>query len=69
MNNYVARYIGRHVRFLDGDPASEAFQNELRLLLRTFGVVKSLRREYHGRFGDAPAGFHSAGSKSQARFP
>jgi L-fucose isomerase-like protein len=60
MNNYVARYIGRHVRFLDGDPESAAFEGELRLLLRTFGVVKSLRGEYHGRFGDAPAGFHSA---------
>ena len=60
MNNYVARYIGKHVRFLEGDPQSEEFQNELRMLLNTYRVIKELRHEYHGRFGDAPAGFHSA---------
>ena len=60
MNNYVAKYIGRQVRFLEGDPDSEAFQNDLRMLLNTYRVVKEMRREYHGRFGDAPAGFHSA---------
>jgi len=60
MNNYVAKYIGRYTRFLDGDPESPEFQNELRMLLNVYRVVKELRREYHGRFGDAPAGFHSA---------
>jgi L-fucose isomerase-like protein len=60
MNNYVARYIGRYVRFLDGEPESLEYQNELRMLLNVYRVVKELRREYHGRFGDAPAGFHSA---------
>jgi L-fucose isomerase-like protein len=60
MNNYAAKYIGRQARFLDGDPESQEFQDELRLLLNVYRVVKELRREYHGRFGDAPAGFHSA---------
>jgi L-fucose isomerase-like protein len=60
MNNYAAKYIGRYARFLEGDPESAEFQDELRLLLNVYRVVKELRREYHGRFGDAPAGFHSA---------
>ena len=60
MNNYVAKYIDRHVRFMDGDPESGEFSRELRMLLNCWHVVKALRREYHGRFGDAPAGFHSA---------
>ncbi len=60
MNNYVAKYLDRHVRILDGDPESPAFGDELRMLLNAFHVVKALRREYHGRFGDAPGGFHSA---------
>ncbi len=60
MNNYVTRYIGRYVRFLEGDPEDAEFQNELRMLLNVYRVVKELSMEYHGRFGDAPGGFHSA---------
>jgi len=60
MNNYVAKYIDRRVRFLDGAPESAEFADELRMLLNAYHVVKALRREYHGRFGDAPSGFHSA---------
>lgn len=60
MNNYVARYIGRHVRFLEGDPESAEYRDELLRLLNAYRVVGELRREYHGRFGDAPAGFCSA---------
>jgi L-fucose isomerase-like protein len=60
MNNHVARHIGRYARFLDGDPESAQFQGELRMLLNVYRVVGELGREYHGRFGDAPAGFHSA---------
>jgi L-fucose isomerase-like protein len=60
MNNYVAKYIGRYVRFLDGSPGSSSFQNELRMLLNVYHAVKMLRHDYLGRFGDAPGGFHSA---------
>jgi L-fucose isomerase-like protein len=60
MNNYVAKYIGRYVRFLDGSPGSPAFQNEFKMLLNVYHTVKMLRHDYLGRFGDAPGGFHSA---------
>jgi len=60
MNNYVAKYIGRYVRFLDGSPVSSSFQNELKMLLNVYHTVKMLRHDYLGRFGDSPGGFHSA---------
>lgn len=60
MNNYVAKYIGRYVRFLDGSPSSSSFQNEIKMLLNVYHAVKMLRQDYLGRFGDAPGGFHSA---------
>ncbi len=60
MNNYVAKYIGRYARFLDGSPSAPEFQYNLKLLLNVFHTVKSLRSDFLGRFGDAPGGFHSA---------
>ncbi|UCF97197.1 MAG: hypothetical protein JSV89_18800 [Spirochaetaceae bacterium] len=60
MNNYVAKYIGRYTRFLDGSPLSAELQGELKILLNAYHTVKCLHRDYLGRFGDAPGGFHSA---------
>jgi L-fucose isomerase-like protein len=60
MNNYVARYVGRQARFLDGSPESPVLRGELRMLLNAFHAVRRLRADYLGRFGDAPGGFHSA---------
>ena len=60
MNNHVAKYVGRPVRFLDGAPGSEEYESELRMLLNVCHAVKALAAEYHGRFGDGPGGFHSA---------
>ena len=60
MNNYVAKYIGRYARFLDGSPLSPGLQRELKILLNAYHTVKYLRHDYLGRFGDAPGGFHSA---------
>jgi len=56
----VAKYIGRHTRFLDGSPQSPELQGELKTLFNAYHTVKCLRRDYLGRFGDAPGGFHSA---------
>jgi L-fucose isomerase-like protein len=60
MNNYVAQYIGRFARFLDGSPLSPELQKRLKTLLNAYRTVKCLRHDYLGRFGDAPGGFHSA---------
>jgi L-fucose isomerase-like protein len=60
MNNYVAKYIGRYTRFLDGSPLSPEFRRELKTLLNAYHAVRCLRHDYLGRFGDAPGGFHSA---------
>ena len=60
MNNYVAKYIGRYARFLDGSPLSPQLQGELKTLLNAYHTVRCLRHDYLGRFGDAPGGFHSA---------
>jgi L-fucose isomerase-like protein len=60
MNNYVAKYIGRYTRFLDGSPVSPQLQGELKTLLNAYHTVRCLRHDYLGRFGDAPGGFHSA---------
>jgi len=62
MNNYVAKYIGRYTRFLDGSPSSVEFQSTLKRLLNVFHTIKRLRCDYLGRFGDSPGGFHSASS-------
>ena len=60
MNNYVARRVGRVIRPLPGDPASAAYHDELALLLNSYRALRLLRRDFLGRFGDAPGGFHSA---------
>jgi L-fucose isomerase-like protein len=60
MNNYVAKRLGRHIRPLPGDPSSETYADELRMLLNSYRAVAMLRRDFLGRFGDAPGGFHSA---------
>jgi len=60
MNNYVAKRVGRPIRPLPGDPASDAYRDELTMLLNCYRAVSLMRREFLGRFGDAPGGFHSA---------
>ncbi|MEI6518696.1 MAG: hypothetical protein WCO98_01415 [bacterium] len=60
MNNYVAQRIGRYFRPLPGDPASEEYRDELQMLLTVYRAVGALRKDFIGRFGDAPGGFHSA---------
>ncbi|HEY3378676.1 MAG TPA: hypothetical protein VGL77_14410 [Armatimonadota bacterium] len=60
MNNYVAQRVGRYVRPLPGDPASEDYHDELKMLLNSARAISMLRRDFLGRFGDAPGGFHSA---------
>lgn len=60
MNNFVAKRLGRFVRILGGDPSSESFRDELKRLLNSYRAIALLRRDYLGRFGDAPGGFHSA---------
>lgn len=60
MNNYVARQVGRHIHPLAGNPESEEFKDELKMLLNCYRAVAKLRRGLLGRFGDAPGGFHSA---------
>ena len=60
MNNYVAKQTGRHIRPLPGNPESEEFKDELKMLLNSYRALAMLRRGLLGRFGDAPGGFHSA---------
>ena len=60
MNNYVAKQLGRHIRPLAGNPETESFRDELKMLLNAYRAVAMLRRDFIGRFGDAPGGFHSA---------
>ena len=60
MNNYVAKRIGRPFRPLAGDPASQAYRDELAMLLNCYRAIGLMHREFLGRFGDAPGGFHSA---------
>ena len=60
MNNYVAKQTGRHIRPLAGNPETESYQDELKMLLNAYRAVAMLRRDFLGRFGDAPGGFHSA---------
>jgi L-fucose isomerase-like protein len=60
MANFVAKQVGRFIRPLGGDPASTGFRDELRRLLNSYRAISMLRRDYLGRFGDAPGGFHSA---------
>ena len=60
MNNYVARQLGRTIRPLAGNPETESYRDELKMLLNSYRAVSMLRRDFLGRFGDAPGGFHSA---------
>lgn len=60
MQNYTAKQLGRHIRPLAGNPETESFRDELKMLLNAYRAVSMLRRDYLGRFGDAPGGFHSA---------
>jgi L-fucose isomerase-like protein len=60
MNNYVARQLEQRIRPLAGNPATESYRDELKLLLNAYRAVAMLRRDFLGRFGDAPGGFHSA---------
>ncbi len=60
MNNHVAHQIGRPILTLPGPFAGETFQAQFSRLLRVAGTIRFLRRDFLGRFGDAPGGFHSA---------
>ncbi|MHB0999217.1 MAG: hypothetical protein ACYC27_08220 [Armatimonadota bacterium] len=60
MNNHLAKQLGRHIRPLAGNPESEDYRDEFRMLMNSYRAVAMLRRGYLGRFGDAPGGFHSA---------
>lgn len=60
MNNYAARQMGRYVYPLAGSPLSTEYQNQLKKLLSVFYTVSQMRKDFLGRFGDAPGGFHSA---------
>ncbi len=60
MNNFVARQISRPVVALAGSLASREFRSKFDCLLRAAGAIRALRRDFLGRLGDAPGGFHSA---------
>ena len=60
MNNYAAKQLARHIRPLPGNPENEQYRDELKMLLNCYRAVAMLRRDFLGRFGDAPGGFHSA---------
>jgi len=60
MNNYVAKQLNRYVRLLGGDIGSKEYKRELNMLLNVYRTISLLRKEFIGRFGDAPGGFHSA---------
>ena len=60
MNNHVAAQIGRPIVTIPGPFGGKAFQEEFARLLRVAGTIRFLRRDFLGRFGDAPGGFHSA---------
>ncbi|MCK4417468.1 MAG: hypothetical protein KAV99_04820 [Candidatus Latescibacteria bacterium] len=60
MNNYAAKQIGRYLYPLAGFPDEEEYQDELKMLLNVFHAVAQMRKEFLGRFGEAPGGFHSA---------
>ena len=60
MNNYVAKQMGIYARMLGGDISGKEYREELKKLLKVYGTVNLLGREFIGRFGDAPGGFHSA---------
>jgi len=60
MNNYVAKRIERKIFPLAGWPRDREFQERLKMFMNVFYTVKEIRKDFLGRFGDAPGGFHSA---------
>jgi L-fucose isomerase-like protein len=60
MNNFAAKQLGRPIVTIGGNFTSAEFETELRALLRASGTMKGLRRDFLGRIGEAPGGFHSA---------
>jgi len=60
MNNHVAKKIGRTMVPMVGPVDTKEFEDEFERLIRVAGTIKMLRREFIGRIGDAPGGFHSA---------
>ncbi len=66
MNNYVAHQVNRPILTIPGPFASEQFQTKFARLLRVAGAIRFLRRDFLGRFGEAPGGFHSASGNQTA---
>ena len=60
MNNYAAKHMGRYIKPLPGCPDDSSYRDELKMLLNAYHAISQMRNDYMGRFGDAPAGFHSA---------
>ncbi len=60
MNNYVAKRLSRPIATLPGPVEGAPFKAELDRLIRVAATIKWLRRDFLGRFGDSPGGFHSA---------
>ncbi len=60
MNNHVAKRLGRYIRPLAGMMDSAEYKDELKMLANCIHAISFLRRDFLGRFGDAPGGFHSA---------
>jgi L-fucose isomerase-like protein len=60
MNNYAAVQLGRPIALIPGPFQSPHFGERLSDLLDVARTIRDLRRDYLGRFGDAPGGFHSA---------
>lgn len=66
MSNYVAKQIDRKIFPLAGWPNDPDFQDELKMLLNVGHAIKEMRKDFLGRFGDAPGGFHSASGNQLA---
>lgn len=66
MSNYVAKQINRKIFPLAGWPKDTGFQDELKRLLNVCYTIKEMRKDFLGRFGDAPGGFHSASGNQLA---
>lgn len=60
MNNYVGKQMDRPIAFLHGPFKENQFDADFRGLLKVAGTMKALRRDFLGRIGEAPGGFHSA---------
>jgi len=60
MNNCVAKQLGRPIFTLPGWSKEDDYQTEFRRILSVVYTVKEMRRDFLGKFGDAPGGFHSS---------